>query len=76
MVDGTGLENRRRATYRGFESLPLRQNETFFGNRVRKRSFFFALAQREPDVFLGGVRFCRRETSAFSFSGKIEMHTS
>jgi hypothetical protein len=39
---------------------------------VRKRSFFFALAQREPDVFLGGVRFCRRETLAFLFSGKIK----
>ena len=25
MVDGTGLENRRGATHRGFESLPLRQ---------------------------------------------------
>ena len=25
VVDGTGLENRRGATHRGFESLPLRQ---------------------------------------------------
>ncbi len=28
VVDGTGLENRRGATHRGFESLPLRQNKT------------------------------------------------
>ena len=27
MVDGTGLENQRGATHRGFESLPLRQHK-------------------------------------------------
>ena len=42
-----------------------RQDETFFGIVARLGGFFFALTQCEPDVFLGGVRFCRRETAAF-----------
>ena len=30
MVDGTGLENQRGATHRGFESRPLRQENALF----------------------------------------------
>ena len=38
---------------RGFESLSLRQEQTFFGIAVRMGSFFFGCAEREPDVFRG-----------------------
>jgi hypothetical protein len=43
----------------------LRQQWTNFRIVARMGGFFFALTQCEPDVFLGGVRFCRRETAAF-----------
>ena len=40
VVDGTGLENRRGATHRGFESLPLRQEkESPFGLSFSWRGF-------------------------------------
>lgn len=50
----------------------LRQQWTNFRNVAHMGGFFFGCAERRPKVFLGGVRFCRRETSAFLFSGKIK----
>ena len=38
MVDGTGLENRRAATYRGFESHSLRQENNYGGNNDKEVS--------------------------------------
>ena len=43
MVDGTGLENQRGATHRGFESLPLRQergDQSFVAGRFSSSERF------------------------------------
>ena len=44
LVDCTGLENRRAARYRGFESLSLRQRKR---KRPRQRAFFIPGARHE-----------------------------
>ena len=46
VVDYSGLENRRTATFRGFESLPLREGEQSFGCS----SFVFTLRKCYLDV--------------------------
>ena len=41
MVEGNGLENRRAATYRGFESLSLRQEKKLHDHVVVMELFLF-----------------------------------
>ncbi len=65
MVELAALEKRYGATHRGFESLSLRQNETFRGIVARMGGFFFGSAEQGPDVFRGGMGIWARQEPRF-----------